>query len=66
MASPEMRRRLGYAYGRAGRRQDVEKLAAVSRGALQQDLIYAVLGDSDSTFDALDRMTELGPIRKSR
>jgi hypothetical protein len=56
-------RYLGYAYGRAGRRQDVEKLAAVSRGALQQVLIYAGLGDRDGTFNALDRMTELGPGR---
>lgn len=56
-------RYLGYAYGRAGRRQDVEKLAAVSRGALQQVLIYAGLGDRDGTFNALDRMTALGPGR---
>ena len=56
-------RYLGYAYGRAGRRAEVEKLAAVSRGALQQVLIYAGLGDRDGTFNALDRMTELGPVR---
>jgi hypothetical protein len=56
-------RYLGHAYGRAGRRQDVEKLAAVSRGVLQQVLIYSGLGDRDGTFDALDRMTELGPGR---
>src|SRR5215472_8392484 len=29
--------------------------------ALQQVLIYAGLGDRDGTFDALDRMIELGP-----
>ncbi len=56
-------RYLGYAYGRAGRREEVEKLAAVSRGALQQVLIYAGLGDRDDTLNALDRMTELGPVR---
>ena len=56
-------RYLGYAYGRAGRREEVEKLAAVSRGALQQVLIYAGLGDKDGTLNALDRMTELGPVR---
>lgn len=56
-------RYLGYAYGRAGRRQDVEKLAAVSRGELQQVLIHAGLGDGDGTFKALDRMAELGPSR---
>jgi TolB-like protein/tetratricopeptide (TPR) repeat protein len=56
-------RYLGYAYGRAGRREEVEKLAAVSRGALQQVLIYAGLGDMDGTINALHRMTELGPFR---
>ncbi len=56
-------RYLGCAYGRAGRRAEVEKLAAVSRGALQQVLIYAGLGDRDGTLNALDRMTELGPVR---
>ena len=56
-------RYLGYAYGRAGRRDEVEKLAAVSRGALQQVLIYAGLGDKDGTLGALDHMIELGPVR---
>jgi len=56
-------RYLGYAYGRAGRRDEVEKLAAVSRGALQRVLIYAGLGDRDGTLGALDHMIELGPVR---
>ena len=43
--------------------RNVEKLAAVSRGVLQQVLIYAGLGDRDGTINALDRMTELGPVR---
>jgi tetratricopeptide (TPR) repeat protein len=59
-------RYLGYAYGRAGRRAEAEKLAAISPGALQQVLIYAGLGDKDRTFEALDRMTELGPVRVGR
>ncbi|HKD68542.1 MAG TPA: tetratricopeptide repeat protein [Candidatus Binataceae bacterium] len=59
-------RYLGYAYGRAGRRQDSETLAAVSHGFLQQVLIYAGLGDRDGTFKALDRMTGLGPVRIGR
>ena len=63
LASAPNTRYLGYAYGRAGRREEVEKLAAVSRGALQQVLIYAGLGDRDGTLNALDRMTELGPVR---
>jgi hypothetical protein len=62
MSAPNTRY-LGYAFGRAGRPQDVEKLAAVSRGALQQVLIHAGLGDRDGAFHALDRMTELGPGR---
>jgi TolB-like protein/tetratricopeptide (TPR) repeat protein len=63
LASAPNTRYLGYAYGRAGRREEVEKLAAVSRGALQQVLIFAGLGDRDGTLNALDRMTELGPVR---
>src|ERR1700693_4341527 len=59
-------RYLGYAYGRAGRRKEAEKLAAISPGRLQQVLIYAGLGDKDRTFEALDRMTELGPVRVGR
>jgi tetratricopeptide (TPR) repeat protein len=59
-------RYLGYAYGRAGRRAEAENLAAVSPGALQQVLIFAGLGDKDRTIGALDRMTELGPVRVGR
>ena len=59
-------RYLGYAYGRAGRRADAEKLAAISPGALQQVLIYAGLADKDHAFEALDRMVELGPVRVGR
>jgi tetratricopeptide (TPR) repeat protein len=59
-------RYLGYAYGRAGLRAEAERLAAISPGALQQVLIYAGLGDKDHTFEALDRMAELGPVRVGR
>jgi tetratricopeptide (TPR) repeat protein len=59
-------RYLGYAYGRAGRRAEAEKLARNSAGALQQVLIYAGLGDKERTLEALDRMTELGPVRVGR
>jgi len=59
-------RYLGYAYGRAGRREEAEKLAAISPGALQQVLIYAGLGDRDRTIHALDNMTALGPVRVGR
>jgi tetratricopeptide (TPR) repeat protein len=59
-------RYLGYAYGRAGRRAEAEKLARISAGALQQALIYAGLGDKERTLEALDRMAELGPVRVGR
>jgi tetratricopeptide (TPR) repeat protein len=59
-------RYMGYAYGRAGRRKDAEKLAAISGGALERVLIYAGLQDKDRTFEALDRMVELGPVRVGR
>jgi tetratricopeptide (TPR) repeat protein len=57
---------VGYAYGRAGRREEAESLAGISPGALQQVLIYAGLNDKDRTFAALDRMSELGPVRVGR
>lgn len=59
-------RYLGYAYGRAGRRQEAEKLAAISPGALLQVLVYAGLGDKDRALEALGRMAELGPVRVGR
>jgi TolB-like protein/tetratricopeptide (TPR) repeat protein len=58
---------LAYAYGRAGRRQEAESIAAVEKGhLLQRVLAYAGLGDKDRTFEALDRMTVLGPVRVGR
>ncbi len=66
LAEAPNQRFLGYAYGRAGRRKEAQKLAAISPGALQQVLIYAGLGDKERTFQALDRMTELGPVRVGR
>src|SRR5262249_5381908 len=58
---------LGHAYGRAGRRDEAEKLAAdFPSKAFQQALIFAGLGDKDRTLEALDRMTVLGPARIGR
>jgi TolB-like protein/DNA-binding winged helix-turn-helix (wHTH) protein/Flp pilus assembly protein TadD len=59
---------LGYAYGRAGRREEAEKLAAaVALNPFLQTLIFAGLGDKDRTFEALGRMaTLLGPVRVGR
>jgi Flp pilus assembly protein TadD len=60
-------RYLGYAYGRAGRREEAEKLAAaVAPNSFSQALIFAGLGDRDRTFQALDRVAELGGARIGR
>jgi TolB-like protein/Flp pilus assembly protein TadD len=57
-------RYLGYAYARAGRREDAEKIALeVVPNAYSEALIYAGLGDRDRTFKALDRVAELGAAR---
>jgi TolB-like protein/cytochrome c-type biogenesis protein CcmH/NrfG len=58
---------LGYAYARAGRREEAEKLAAsLAASPFQQAFIFAGLGDKDRTLEALDRMTALGPLRLGR
>ena len=59
---------LGYAYARAGRREEAEKLAAAtpSRNPFNQALIFAGLGDKDRTFEALDRAAAAGPVRIGR
>jgi adenylate cyclase len=57
-------RYLGYAYARAGRRQDAERIAVeVVPNAYSEALIYAGLGDKDRTFKALDRVAGLGAAR---
>ena len=58
---------LGYAYARAGRRVEAEELAtAKAQNNFNRALIFAGLGDKDRTFEALDRMTQLGPFRVGR
>jgi TolB-like protein/Flp pilus assembly protein TadD len=57
---------LGHALGRAGRHDEAEKLAAATTNAFTQALIFAGLGDKERTFEALDRMTALGPVRLGR
>lgn len=60
-------RYFGHALGRAGRREEAEKLAAtIATNPFQQVLIFAGLGDKDRTFEALDRMTVQGPVRIGR
>jgi serine/threonine-protein kinase len=58
---------LGYAYARAGRRGDAEKLAAASPlNPFNQAVIYAGLGDKGRAFEALDRAATAGPFRMGR
>jgi serine/threonine-protein kinase len=58
---------LGYAYARAGRREDAEKVAAdISPNPFNQALVFAGLGDKDRTLNALERMDVLGPVRIGR
>ena len=64
--SPDIKGFLGYAYGRAGRRDDAEKLAAADQRPYAQALTFAGLGDKERTLDALERMAILGPVRLGR
>jgi TolB-like protein/DNA-binding winged helix-turn-helix (wHTH) protein/Flp pilus assembly protein TadD len=58
---------LGYAFARAGRREEAEKqAAAVSKNPFLQTLVFAGLGDKDRAFQALERMAALGPVRVGR
>jgi TolB-like protein len=62
---------LAYAYERAGRRADAEKLAAEAptlypnrRGPFQYALVYAGLRDTDRTIEQLGLMADVvGPVR---
>jgi TolB-like protein/Flp pilus assembly protein TadD len=66
-AGEPVRAYLGYAYARAGRRQEAEQIArALAPFAVQQALIFAGLGDKNRTLDALERATALGPVRLGR
>ncbi len=64
----EVQGELGYAYARAGRREDAEKLAVSIpwQNPFNLALIYAGLGDKDRTFEALDRAAARGPGRVGR
>jgi tetratricopeptide (TPR) repeat protein len=58
---------LGYAYGRAGRREEAEKYAAAAApNAFTQALTFAGLGDKDRTLEALGRLASLGAVRVGR
>ena len=53
---------LGYAYALSGRREEAEKLA-IDLSPVLQAVIFAGLGDKDRSFEALDRMAVVGPVR---
>jgi serine/threonine-protein kinase len=57
---------LGYAYARAGRRDDAERIAAGQRDPIGQAHAFAGLRDADRTLEALDRGTVEGPFRIGR
>jgi TolB-like protein/Flp pilus assembly protein TadD len=58
---------LGYAYGRAGRREEAERFAATAApNAFTQALTFAGLGDKDRTLEALNRLASLGAVRVGR
>ena len=61
--NPQARGFLGYAYARSGRRDEAGQMAAAAQTPNEQALIFAGLGDKDRTFEALDRMSDLGAQR---
>jgi tetratricopeptide (TPR) repeat protein len=54
---------LGYAYARAGRREDAERIAAIQPRPIEQATIFVTLGNNDRAFEALTRALPLGPVR---
>jgi tetratricopeptide (TPR) repeat protein len=64
----QVRGALGYAYARAGRRDQAEQFAAAtpSVNPFNKALIYAGLGDKDRTLAALDLAAASGPFRIGR
>ena len=67
LATVNNRGYLGYAYAKAGRREEAERVAAdIAPNPFNQALVFAGLGDKDRTLDALERMDVLGPVRIGR
>ncbi len=54
---------MAYAYVIAGRRADVEKMAAAHDHPYRLAIIYAALGDKDRALQALDRAADIVPHR---
>jgi Flp pilus assembly protein TadD len=58
---------LGYAFARAGQRDEAEKLATeIAPNPFNEALVYAGLSDKGRTLQALERMAVLGPLRVGR
>ena len=67
LSTEKLQRYLGYAYGRAGRHEEAERLAkALAPNAFSQAVVYAGLGDKDRTLEALNRVADLGAVRIGR
>ena len=55
---------LGYAYGRAGRREEAEKIVESDwRNPYHQAIALAGLGDKERAVAALEKMVPQGPVR---
>lgn len=57
---------MAYAFVRAGRRAEVEQMAAEHQNPYRLAIIYAALGDVDRALEALDRAAEEAPHRVVR
>jgi tetratricopeptide (TPR) repeat protein len=67
-AGSEVWGELGYAYARAGRRDDAERLAASTplQNPFNRAVTFAGLGDTDRTLEALHLAAAGGPFRIGR
>ena len=54
---------IAYAYVIAGRRADVERMAAAHDDPYRLAIMYAALGDKDRALQALDRAADIMPHR---
>jgi tetratricopeptide (TPR) repeat protein len=61
----ELRAYLGYAYARAGRHDEAERMA-VGTNPFNQAVIFAGLGDKECALEAMERSTAAGPFRVGR
>ena len=62
-AEPGVQHWMAHAYVLAGRRAEVERLAAAHDHPFRLAVIYAALGDNDRAFEALDRAAVTVPHR---